>query len=92
MLDTIEFILKFSFLVLSIIWVGKIMIIRTDKQIVINPLLIIISALLVVMPESSDIYELFGISTQIIKIILYTLYSLVVLIGIFVTNKKNGLF
>ncbi|MGX4599800.1 hypothetical protein [Faecalimicrobium sp. JNUCC 81] len=92
MLDTIEFVLKILFFILSIVWVGKIMILRTDKQIVINPILILISALIVIVPESSESIKLFGVSTEIIKIMLYSLYSLVVLIGIYVTKRKNGIF
>ena len=92
MLDTIEFVLKILFFILSIVWVCKIMILRTDKQIVINPILILISALIVIVPESSESIKLFGVSTEIIKITLYSLYSLVVLIGIYVTKRKNGIF
>lgn len=92
MLDTIEFLLKILFFILSIVWVCKIMILRTDKQIVINPILILISSLIVIVPESSEAIKLFGISTEIIKITLYSLYSLVVLIGIYVTKRKNGIF
>ncbi|MBO3445553.1 hypothetical protein [Clostridium sp. CCUG 7971] len=92
MLDTIEFVLKILFFILSIVWVGKIMILRTDKQIVINPILILISALIVIVPESNESIKLFGVSTEIIKIMLYSLYSLVVLIGIYVTKRKNGIF
>ncbi|WP_042274030.1 hypothetical protein [Faecalimicrobium dakarense] len=92
MLDTMEFVLKILFFILSIVWVGKIMILRTDKQIVINPILILISALIVILPESSESIKLFGVNTEIIKITLYSLYSLVVIIGIYVTKRKNGIF
>ena len=54
MLDTLEFVLRILFFALSITWAGKIMILRTDKQIVINPLLIIISSLLVMLPSSNE--------------------------------------
>ena len=73
MLDTLEFVLRILFFILSIIWAGKIMILRTDKQIVINPLLIIISSLLVILPPANKGIEL-------------------VVIGIYATNKKNGIF
>ena len=36
MLDTLEFVLRILFFTLSIMWAGKIMILRTDKQIVIK--------------------------------------------------------
>jgi len=92
MLDTVEFILKILFLMLSIVWIGKIMILRTDKQIVINPLLIGIAALLAVLPHSNSNMELIGISIQNIRIALYFMYSVVVILGVYATNQKNGIF
>lgn len=92
MLDTLEFVLRISFFILSIIWAGKIMILRTDKQIVINPLLIIISSLLVILPPANKGIELLGMSIQNIKITLYCIYLVIVVIGIYATNKKNGIF
>lgn len=91
MLDTTEFILKISFFVLTIIWIGKIMILRTDKQIVINPLLIAISAILVVLPEGNEI-DNFIMTIQEIKIILYFLYCMVVILGVYSTARKNDIF
>ena len=73
MLDTLEFVLRILFFALSITWAGKIMILRTDKQIVINPLLIIISSLLVMLPSSNEGIEFLGISVQNIKITLKNL-------------------
>ncbi|WP_312258311.1 hypothetical protein [Romboutsia ilealis] len=92
MLDTLEFVLRILFFILSIIWAGKIMILRTDKQIVINPLLIIISSLLVILPPTNKGIELLGMSIQNIKITLYCIYLVIVVIGIYATNKKNGIF
>jgi hypothetical protein len=92
MLGTVEFILKILFLMLSIIWIGKIMILRTDKQIVINPLLIGMAALLAVLPQSNSNMELIGISIQDIRIALYLMYSGVVILGVYATNQKNGIF
>lgn len=92
MLDTIEFILKILFLILSIVWIGKIMILRTDKQIVINPLLIAISAILVILPETKDNFEIIGFDIQNIRIFLYALYSIVVMMGVYATSRKNGMF
>ena len=92
MLDTLEFVLRILFFALSITWAGKIMILRTDKQIVINPLLIIISSLLVMLPSSNEGIELLRISVQNIKITLYCIYLVIVLIGIYATSKKNGIF
>jgi hypothetical protein len=92
MLDTLELILRILFFVLSIIWSGKIMILRTDKQIVINPLLIIISSILVMLPPSNEGIEFLGISIQNIKITLYCIYLVIIILGIYSTNKKDGLF
>ena len=92
MLNTLEFILKVLFFVLSIIWAGKIMILRTDKQIVINPLLIIISSFLVILPSSKEGIELLGVSVQNIKITLYCIYVVIIVLGIYSTNKKHGIF
>lgn len=92
MLDTVEFILKILFLILSIIWIGKIMILRTDKQIVINPLLIGIAALLAVLPISNVNIELLGPNIQNIRIALYSIYSVIVIFGLYAINQKNGIF
>ena len=92
MLNTLEFILRILFFVLSIIWASKIMILRTDKQIVINPLLIIISSLLVILPSSKEGIELLGVSVQNIKITLYCIYVVIIVLGIYSTNKKHGIF
>lgn len=92
MLDTLEFILRILFFTLSIAWAGRIMILRSDKQIVINPLLIIISSLLVVLPPSNEGIEIIGISVQNIKITLYCVYLVIIILGIYATNKKHGIF
>lgn len=92
MLDNIEFILKILFFVLSIIWAGRILILRTDKQIVINPLLILLASLLVILPNSDTTIELLGISIQNIRITLYCIYIVVTMLGIYATNKKNSIF
>ncbi len=92
MLDTLEFILRILFFTLSIAWAGRIMILRSDKQIVINPLLIIISSLLVVLPSSNEGIEIIGISVQNIKITLYCVYLVIIILGIYATNKKHGIF
>ena len=92
LVDTLEFGLKILFFILSIIWMGKIMILRTDKQIVINPLLIGISAVLVMLHTSQSNIEFFGLDVQYIRIVLYIIYSLIILIGIWATNRRNGIF
>lgn len=92
MLDTFEFVLKISFFILSIVWIGKIMILRTDKQIVINPLLIAISAILVILPQNSNNLEIMGVTVQGIRVFLYALYSGVVIVGVYATKRKDGIF
>ncbi|SCH65402.1 MULTISPECIES: hypothetical protein [unclassified Romboutsia] len=90
MLDTAEFVLKIAFIVLTIIWIGKIMILRTDKQIVINPLLIGISAILVVLPEGNEIST--TVTIQEVKVALYAIYCAVVLLGVYSTTRDRNLF
>lgn len=92
MFSNIEFILKIIFFTLSIIWAGKIMILRTDKQIVINPVLIIIASILAILPPSNTDVEFLGITIKSIRICLYSTYSLAILFGIYATNNKNGIF
>ena len=87
MLNTVETILKILFTILSFIWVGKIMVLRSDKQIVINPLLISISAILALLPDS-----IFGINLQIFNTILYLIYILIILFGLYCMKRKNGVF
>ena len=85
MINTMDFILKIIFLILTIIWIGKIMILRTDKQIVINPVLIGISALLVIIPDNDMLFMSSNV-TQIIKICLFTIYCLII-ISVFISNR-----
>ena len=87
MINTIEIILKVLFFILSFIWVGKIMILRSDKQIVINPLLISISAILVLLPDT-----IFGVNLKFVNIALYFIYVIVVLFGLYCMKRKNGVF
>ena len=87
MINTIEIILKVLFFILSFIWVGKIMILRSDKQIVINPLLISISAVLVLLPDT-----IFGVNLKFVNIALYFIYVIIVLFGLYCMKRKNGVF
>lgn len=87
MINTMDFILKIIFLILTIIWIGKIMILRTDKQIVINPVLIGISSLLVIIPDNGMLFMSSNV-TQIIKICLFTIYCLIIVFGIYSTSRN----
>lgn len=92
MLDNMEFFLKIIFIISTIVWVGKILVLRTDKQIVINPLLLVIASLLVVLPQSNNNVEFLGVNIETIRITLYIMYFLVVLFGVYSTKRKNGIF
>ena len=92
MLENIESIIKVLFLILSIVWIGKIMVLRTDKQIVINPVLIGIGSVLAVLPQSDSGIEIFGVTIQTIRITLYCIYSLIILLGLYAISRKNGIF
>ncbi len=89
MLGILEMILEILFFSLSMIWAGRIMILRTDKQIVINPLLIITSALLVILPPSDSNLSILGMSIQNIKITLYCVYLVIATVGIYSTGEKD---
>ena len=43
MLDNLEFIFKIIFFILSIMWAGNILLFRSERQVIINPLLIIMA-------------------------------------------------
>lgn len=90
MLDVLEPSLRLLFFILSFVWAGRIMILRTDKQIIINPLLIIISSALLMLPTSNE--EILGISVNTIKLILYILYIFIIVFGLLSTNKKDSFF
>lgn len=84
--------LNIIFIILTVVWIGKILILRTDKQIVINPLLLGISSLLVIISTANQNTDLFGISIESIRIFLYIVYYLIVVFGVYSTNKKTGVF
>lgn len=86
MIHSIEFVLKIAFLVLSAIWARKILILRSDKQIVVNPLIITIGAILAVLPDDIGFID---IDMIYIRIILYVLYVLVILFGIYNIDRND---
>ncbi len=91
MLDILELILRILFFILSIIWACKIMLLRTDKQIIINPLLIIIASILVMLPCSENNVYILDLSIQNIKITLYSIYLVIIILGLYSTSKKDGI-
>jgi len=86
MIHSIEFVLKIAFLVLSVIWARKILILRSDKQIVVNPLIITIGAILAVLPDDIGFID---IDMIYIRITLYVLYVLVILFGIYNIDRND---
>ena len=92
MIHIVESIMRIVFIVLTFVWAGKILIFRTDKQIVINPILMIIAAILAIMPSAGTSALVFGFSVIKIRIFLYTIYSLLILFGLYSIRKRNALF
>lgn len=86
MIHSIEFVLKIAFLVLSVIWARKILILRSDKQIVVNPLIITIGAILAVLPDDIGFID---IDMIYIRIALYVVYVLVILFGIYNIDRND---
>ncbi len=88
-MNNIELIYKVLFFVFSVMWAGNILLFRSERQIIINPVLIIIAAILIVLP---DIKEFFGIDIEEIKSTLYIIYYIVVVWGLIITRRKTDLF
>ena len=88
----VESIMRIVFIVLTFVWAGKILIFRTDKQIVINPVLMIIAAILAIMPSAGTSALIFGMSVIKIRVFLYTIYSLLIIFGLYSIRKRNALF
>lgn len=90
MINSIESIYKILFLIFSITWSGNILLFRSERQVIINPVLIIIASLLVFLPNTNGV--LFGIEIDEIKSTLYTAYYLIVIWGLIITRRKTDLF
>ncbi|WP_455538741.1 hypothetical protein [Terrisporobacter sp.] len=90
MLDDIEFIYRILFLVLSIFWAGNILLFRSERQMVINPLLIIIASILVFLPSTNN--KMFGVDIEDVKSTLYIAYYIIVIWGMVVMRRKTDLF
>lgn len=88
-MNNMEFIYKILFLVFSIMWAGNILLFRSERQIIINPVLIIIAAVLVVLP---DVKEFLGKDIEEAKSTLYIIYYVVVVWGLIITRRKTDLF
>lgn len=88
-MNDMESIYKVIFLVCSIMWAGNILLFRSERQIIINPVLIIIAAILIFLP---DVKEFFGIDVEEVKSTLYIAYYIVVIWGLIITRRKTDLF
>lgn len=87
MFSNFEFIFKMVFLFLSITWIGNILLLNSERQILINPLLILIATLIIIIPR--DAKELFGVEADNVRIFLYILYCIVVNVGLLLTRGRN---
>lgn len=84
MFDNFEFIFKIVFFCLSIAWIGNIMLLNSERQILINPLLLLICSLIIVIPR--DAKEVFGFEADNVRVFLYVFYCLVVCVGLLITR------
>lgn len=88
-MNSMELIYKVLFFIFSITWAGNILLFRSEKQIIINPVLIIIASILVVLPNTK---EAFGLDIEEAKATLYIIYYMVVAWGLIITRRKTDLF
>ena len=88
-MNNIESIYKILFLVFSIMWAGNILLFRSERQIIINPILIIIAAVLIFLPNAN---EFLGMDVEEVKSTLYIAYCIVVVWGLIITRRKTDLF
>lgn len=92
MIETADFVLKIAFFVLTFLWAGKILIFRSDKQIVINPIVMLIAAILALLPPSSSSELIFGFEVIKIRIVLYTIHWLIILFGLYSMRNREAIF
>ena len=88
-MDNIESIYKILFLVFSIMWAGNILLFRSERQVIINPILIIVAAVLIFLPNAN---EFLGMDVEEVKSTLYISYCIVVIWGLIITRRKTDLF
>lgn len=81
-MSKMELFYKILFLIFSIMWAGNILLFRSERQMIINPVLIIIASILVVLPNTE---EFFGINVDEFKSKLYIIYYVVVMLGLIIT-------
>lgn len=88
MFNDFEFIFKIIFFFLSIAWIGNILLLNSERQILINPLLMLIATLIIVIP--SDAKKIFGFEVESVMTFLYIFYFLVIMVGLPLTKGKKG--
>ena len=92
MFSSFEFIFKIVFFCLSIAWIGNILLLNSERQILINPLLIQVKWKIyywrIVIP--SDAKEVFGFEVDSVKTFLYGFYCVVIMVGLPLTKGKKG--
>ena len=84
-----ESIYKILFLVSSIMWAGNILLFRSERQVIINPILIIVASILIVLPDANNF---FSIDVEKAKSTLYVIYCVVAVWGLIITRRKTDLF
>ena len=89
-MNDIEPIYKILFLIFSLMWSGNILLFRSERQVIINPIIIIIASVLVFLPSTNEI--IFGMEVDEIKSTLYIAYYLIVIWGLIITRRKTDLF
>ena len=89
-MNDIEPIYKILFLIFSLMWSGNILLFRSERQVIINPIIIIIASVLVFLPRTNEI--IFGMEVDEIKSTLYIAYYLIVVWGLIITRRKTDLF
>lgn len=89
-MNDIEPIYKILFLIFSLMWSGNILLFRSERQVIINPIIIIIASVLVFLPSTNEI--IFGMEVDEMKSTLYIAYYLIVIWGLIITRRKTDLF
>ena len=89
-MNDIEPIYKILFFIFSLMWSGNILLFRSERQVIINPIIIIIASVLVFLPSTNEI--IFGMEVDEIKSTLYIAYYLIVVWGLIITRRKTDLF
>lgn len=88
-MNNMESIYKILLLVFSIMWAGNMLLFRSERQIIINPILIIIAAVLIFLPDAD---QFLSMDVEEVKSTLYIAYCVVAVWGLIITRRKTDLF